>query len=824
MTLRRCIPGLVADGRITPERAREMELLYDDLERYYRRQFGSQQAAAMASEETVAAMERAAALKNRRNLLQIAAQDAARAARERYGGGAGGRGGDGGGGRGPVDPAWAAALFDDDPRAPYSNVYYQWRVTKGQAHAYIDGILARNSRDVFGRIRRKAELDDIGREAFGQSTGNLAAKEFAGGWLKAAEMLRQRRNAVGGATGKIENWGLPQVHDSQSVRRAGYERWRADILPELNRARMIDERTGRPFSNESFELAMRDVFETIRTDGMNKVTPGTPHRAMLASRRDASRFFHFKDYDAWKRYSDKYGAASPFDAMMGHIDGMSRDIARMDILGPNPDATARWLQDEIERDAALVGDDAGKAIDRAYSAARKIERLDAEITGAWRRPENRTIALTFSTIRAVQTSAKLGSATLSAVSDVGFQNAARRLNGLSTAATIPQYLKLLRPGSIEDQRLAVRLGLIGEEWSQMSAASHRYLNEELTGEVARRLASFVMRSSGLARVTQHGRWVFGMEFLGHVTEMRGHHYDNLDPAFRSALGRYGIDAGDWDIVRKTPTIEERGLEWIKPAEVRDRDVGDALMRMILTETDHAVPTADLKTRAWMHSVGAKSPQLVTEIGKSAFLFKSFGISVALRQGGRIMAMPGAWTMANYAARLFIGVTLWGALALQLKEISKGRDPRPMNNLEFWGAAVLQGGGFGIFGDFFGAAENRFGGGFASTLAGPLPQSADKLARFGKALVDEEENAAGAGISILRSELPGGSLWYARLAFERMVLDQADEALNPNFDETVDRQFRWAEQHGQDFFWAPGEEMENARAPDLANAWEGEAPE
>ncbi|MDE8420560.1 hypothetical protein, partial [Klebsiella pneumoniae] len=52
---------------------------------------------------------------------------------------------------------------------------------------------------------------------------------------------------------------------------------------------------------------------------------------------------------------------------------------------------------------------------------------------------------------------------------------------------------------------------------------------------------------------------------------------------------------------------------------------------------------------------------------------------------------------------------------------EGKRPTPTDAQAFWGAAVLQGGGFGIFGDFLQSSQNRFGGGFLGSLAGPLFQ-------------------------------------------------------------------------------------------------------
>lgn len=815
MSLGTCIPGMVARGEITPEKAQEMSTLYGELEQQFRRQFGDQAAAAMATDAALKQLEAAALLKKRQALGQVRAQQSALKNMDAFGGGRKG---------GPIDPNAGVALFDRDSRAGYSNVEARRKAVRGRAHAMIDGILADHSSNVLGVVRNRAQLDDIVRELFGQDSGNLAAKELADAWSRSAEMLRQRFNSAGGDIGKMEKWGLPQAHDTRAVRAAGYEAWRAEILTRLDRGRMIDQRTGMAFSDQGLELALRDVFETIRTDGWNKRAPGANQGVgKVANRRSDPRFLIFKSAEDWAGYQAKFGAGTAFDAMMGHIDGMARDIALMEILGPNPAATVGWLKDTIEKSAATATDPGSKAIDKAFAGTKQIDRLYDEISGGAGRPENHTLALRFSTLRSLQTSAKLGSATLSAVTDLAFQMSTRRFNGLPAAKMLGDYVKLMRPGAQEDQKLAVRLGLIANEWGQRAAAQGRYLNEELTGEVSRRLAEGVLRVSGLSRWTEAGRWAFGMEFLGHITDESVKPFDKLEPAFRSALERYGIGADGWDAIRKTPLEDDRGVPWLKPQNVENRALGDRLLEMILSETDYAVPTADLRTRAMFNSLAPRGTW-AGEIARSALLFKSFGVSMVMMQGRRIMEQAGP-NRARYAAGLFIGTTLMGALAMQLKAIAGGRDPRPMDevpfvdpktgkatiNPGFWGAAVAQGGGFGIFGDFIQSAENRFGGSWGDTLAGPLINDAQDLVN-----IPFSKKPGWAAAKLARQELPGGSLWYLKLAFDRIITDEIQEAIDPDYRKSWRRMKKRAAEQRTQFYWEPGETAPD-RAPDFSNA-------
>ncbi|HQS71026.1 MULTISPECIES: hypothetical protein [unclassified Novosphingobium] len=813
MSLRPCLPGLVNEGKISQEQADRAGALFDELQQDLRRQFGDQAADAMATEATLKAMAAEAARKKFLAAQTIKARQRIEADLRGYGGGRnGGTGNAGrGGGGGPIDPRAGPAMLGGDGRATYSNVEGRWRAVRGRAHAMIDKLLADHSSNVLGQVRNPAQLADVVREAFGEATGNLNARELADAWGRTAEMLRQRFNAAGGDIGKLDKWGLPQTHDSRAVRAAGYEAWRAEILPRLSLEKMIDNRTGRAFTPQSLELALRDVFETIRSDGWKDRAPGGMGSGALANRRGDARFLIFKSADDWMAYADKFGAGSAFDAMMGHIDGMSRDVAMLEVLGPNPANTVEWMKDLIRKDAEMDAAPNSKAVDKARPQLGAIDRMWNELTGASNRAENRQLALVMSNIRALQTATKLGSAPLSAISDLGFQRSRRALNGLRQTNIITDYIKLMKPGALEDQRMAVRRGLIAEEWSSRTLAQNRYMGEELTGEVSRRLAEGVLKVSGLSRFTQAGRWAFGMEFLGTLTEQRGKAFGALDPALRGVMERYGFTAADWDGIRNAPVTVDRGVETISPVDMADQQLGDRLLEMIARETDHAVPVPDLRVKAEISAVAPKGT-IAGEIIRSGFLFKGFGLSVLLMQSRSIMAMS-AGNAAKYAAGLVIGTTLMGALSLQLKALANGKDPRDMTTPEFWGAALLQGGGFGIFGDFLQSSTNAYGSGFAETLAGPIVSDAQKLVNIANSANPERDT-----LKFLRSQLPGGSLWYAKTAFDRLVTDQIQRAIDPNYDQSWQRMSDFAREQGTDFWWAPGDAAPG-RAPNFQNAIE-----
>jgi hypothetical protein len=823
MSISVCVQGLVDEGKINKGDAAEAERLYNFHYHTLKGQMGSSAAATLASERAIAAMK--AQLVRKKYVAGLAVKARQRIAGEldSYNGGAAARDGK------PIDPRAGVALFGGDDRAEYSNLEGRKGAIEARMFAGMNKLLEKFSSGTLGRARNKAELENVGREAFGTNTGDESAKELASAWLQSAEYGRQRFNAAGGDIGKMENWGLPVIHDSRAVRKGGFDAWAKAINANADRAKMIDRRTGQPFTDDAWNAMLKEEFAKIRSEGWSHREPGSAAGpGSLANQRSEERFFQWKDYDHWKAYNDEFGKGNAYDAMVGHVRGMAHDIAQLEILGPNPEATIKWLKDTITKSAEMDPTPDSKAPDRAHSAVKKIDRIMDEFTGAARRPENRTLAAVGSAVRSWQTAAKLGGAFLSTPSDAAFQFSTRKFNGLPAAKMLPQYLKLMT--SRGSQTELARAGLIAQRWLSHTGGQSRHLGEELTGEFSKRLAEGVIRSSGLARITDAGRMAFGESMLGAITDNSVKTWDKLDPAFQRMFERNGIREPQWDALRKTPLEMMGGVPWILPTNVEDHALGDRVLEMIDRETRFAVPEPDLATKAMMSRPGAPGT-VAGELFKSAALFKAFGVAATAMQAHRIAvrAASSKAGAARYAAGLGIGTTLMGALSLMLKDaITSGQDPRAAGatpftdpktgeltlNPGFWGAAAAQGGGAGALGDLLKSSQGRAGN-LAETVAGPVVGDVGRLA-----VLPNSTNPAGDALRLARSELPGGSLWYTRLAFDRMLADQIQEEIDPHYARSWRRMEKGARDKGTEFYWHPGD-MLPERAPDLSNIRKGD---
>ncbi|NJB99862.1 hypothetical protein [Sphingomonas trueperi] len=816
MSLDVCIPGMVERGELTEQRGRMIMAKFDELLSYYRGQMGEAAAKAEATAKTVEQLAAEATLKKRRTLLGVAAQKEMAANMARFVGHDPAK---------PIPARAAESILIHDDRAPWLPFEYRWKAIRGRAHAALDQVLLRHRADLAGRVRNKSDLEAMVDAMHGDKVDDANATELAQAATETLDMLRRRANAAGADIGKLENRGLAHNHDSAKVGDAGYPAWRDFLVPLLDRDRMIDRSTGQPFTDEALDELLRDMHRAIETDGLSRVNPGGMGQRSLANRLGEHRVLQFRSGKDWRAYHDRFGVGSIYDALMGEIDRRSRDVALMETLGPNPPAGLKWLQDTVRKSAAELGDRKAKA--SADKAAKKLQNLFDEATGKLREPYSRKLALFFSAIRSWQVATKLGSATLSATSDVATQQLTRSFNGLPTTSTITGYVKYINPLDATDRAHAIRTGLIAEDYAHAASTQGRYLLEEMTGEVSRRVAEGVLRLSGLNAFTQAGRWGFGMDFVGSLAHFAEHEFSRLDPRYARMLQRYGIGAAEWDAIRATPLREERGATWLYPMDIADRALSDRVLGMIQAETDIAVPVGGLELGA-MVNANFRPGTWLGELGRTAFQFKGFTATVTMLHARRMMAMTTWQGRAGYALGLMITTTVAGALALQMKELAKGKDPRPMEDWAFLGAAAAQGGGAGIYGDFLKSSESRFGSSFSDTLKGPAWATLDTVnslsldAMWDSMDPKQKVNYGRRLTKAVRGETPGGSLWYMRAAFERLLIDQMQEMADPDYRKAFDRMEKRASEQGQAYWWRPGETAPD-RAPDLSNAL-GDTPQ
>ena len=866
--------------------AEEIVKLYTGFLKDFRKIMDESTAKRLAREEVAKLLETEALHRKRVALLQLEATTRVRAALSTHKNA-----------RGEVDPAQAMIghleHYGLEGTPITSSVEGKRKAILGQAHARLEEMIWAFRKTGFtGRRMNRAKMENVVRELFDGGSGDAAAKAFADAWTEVSEGLRQRFNRAGGAVGKLEKWGLPQAHDARALRKRGLAQWKADTLALLDPAKMRHPISGQPMSLQQVSDSLDVVYRRIVTDGLVDAPADAAGggRGALHKQHAEHRFLVFKNADAWMKYQKAYGSGGSegiFAAMMNHVNIMARDIAAMEVLGPNPGLTLEAMIAFVRKEGmnAVGGLPAlfptkspiGLPWNPETYATSKIQRardMWAHMHGSANVPVNGVLANTLSAVRNITFATALGSATLSSLTDLGRQQIHRRFAGVFKTAHTGRDLRaganpMAVLGDVVQQfkslnrREAVRAGLILESATHVLHESARYaggFNGPMWSQVfADRMLTWAL----LTPWTQANRHVFGLSIMAEVADNVGKRFADLDPGLQTLFGRYGMGAAEWDAIRQfTPsamgdadafvrgrqpgadafpknptrsTVRDAGklmagaeagdaldpIRYLKATDIADERLAERYLEMILQETERAVPSGTVANKAlW---VGQNQPgSFRGELMRSISMLKSYGTIVLMQDWGRVAAEIGRGRKLNgarFMASIVISSTLLGALAMQLKSLSRGEDPRPMDEPEFWGAAMMQGGGMGIYGDYLFGSVNRFGGGFAGSLAGPVTSRASNLWNLTGGNViqfaqDEPTNLGRESVAFARMNL--SMPFYLRLAYERVLLDELQKVADPEAYQAFRRKAsKLKSQFKTGYWWAPGETGPR-RAPDFGN--------
>jgi hypothetical protein len=433
----------------------------------------------------------------------------------------------------------------------------------------------------------------------------------------------------------------------------------------------------------------------------------------------------------------------------------------------------------------------------------------------------------------VQTSTKLSGAILSSVNDLANQTWARQFAGMTDTpliTAISDTVKALGSGTRDE---ALRAGLATERVLTIFQREAQRLQVADGARWSQWLADRTLTYSGLTAFTRAEREGFGLRFLSDVTERRALDWQGLKaehPRFAATFERYGLNEADWNAVR---AIDPGPGGIIRPNDVAragNREAGERMLGMVLMETEFATLQRVHRVYAGENLVAlnmnGERGTTAGELKRSMMQLKGYTLMVTQMQAiraGQVAAETGSRAAgAGYFAGWFLSMTLLGGLAVQLKEMNRGKDPRDMTDPRFWGEAALQGGGMGIMGDFIRAETNRVGGGLAETIMGPMLGSISPVLDLAITtplqMMNDKEVNPGRQVRRLLSNNTPVIPFYLRTAYERGILDRLQEIADPKAKQAFRDQLRKSrDEYNQDWFWEPGS-PQPARAPDLSAAF------
>lgn len=665
---------------------------------------------------------------------------------------------------------------------------------------------------------------DLALEVFAKGkagTGNSLAKKAAAAWLQVSDNMRMRFNAAGGDVGKIDYGYLPQPHDQARVLGKGRDGWAQQVLPLLDRGRYVREDGSRMTDAEVTDL-LRGMWETISTDGANKTAPGQFKGTGARANRGAdSREIHFKDGGAYLKYLKDFGTGSMYDAMIGHIGRLSRDIALVERYGPNPEAQMRVQFDIAER---MDGKPPG-FFSQIADAATGPKAQWAVLSGASGNVGHASIARISQNVRNIETFGKLQGAVLSSLTDLPSLMITAGYNNLPYWRALTDVARATTPGA---RSFLNAHGMIADS---MVSDLNRWSGDNIANNWSGRIVNATMRLSLMNAWTDTLRRGFSLTMMRGLGKLADTEWSKLTEYDRWRMEHKGLTEADWNLMRqarvKTPYGQMITPEALyQTGDQRSGEVAAKLIGLITDESEFAVLNPDLATRAIISGGGAARGTGAGELSRSVAQFKSFPIAMISRHWGRMLETPqgmqGAPVMANrlaYAGALMVSLTALGAIAFQTKQIVSGKDPVDMTTGKFWSRAMAQGGGLGFVGDMLlsDTTDDRSPlDSFGRATLGPSFGSAADLYELTKGNIDEamagkDTHAGAEAFRFARGHAPLVNLWYAKRALDGAGLHAVQESLSPGYLARVRNRQR--KEWGGDWWWRPGEPTPD-RPPDL----------
>jgi hypothetical protein len=627
--------------------------------------------------------------------------------------------------------------------------------------------------------------------------------------------LVYRQNRAGAFIKLMPGYIIRQAHDMFKIRAAGLDDWVAKTLPLLDAEKTFGTADPKHFMEEAYNgFATGMHYKVKGEDTADSVTYflGFKGPSNLAKKVSQERVMHFKDAESWTQYNQMFGKESLREAVIGGVEHSGRNIALMENLGTNPlnmiDQVLKVLRSEHKDNPALF--DSLKD--------HNIHNLYMQLDGTAHIPVYHKLAMVGSGVRVLQNMAKLGGAVLSSITDIPFQAANLRLNGVSILDAYGNaFTNVLRGRGSAEQKEIARLIGVGFEGILKDMASRFSAEDTMPGFMSK-LNQKYFKLNAMNWWNDSHKTGVALILSSHIANMRETAFKELPDSMKMVLNQYKIGERDWPLVKelstqaedghwyfspdKFKTIDEKRLidlyglnkEGENPVSSRDlRETRDALeskwRTYFIDQINHAVPHPGAAEHAFTILGGGTQPG--TTLGEALrFIgqFKTFPITV-VRKGlaPHLYQTEGSlWENFGKGKSDYVGLvhmlvasTVFGYLAGMAKDTARGITPKDPRDPKTWVAAMAQGGGLGLYGDFLFGEFNKYGHSALASLAGPtLGNLEDFMKVFSRA--KDGDPVAGQTMKLAINNIPFANLFYTRMAMDYLFLYQLQESVNPGY--------------------------------------------
>ena len=666
-----------------------------------------------------------------------------------------------------------------------------------------------------------------------------------------SELVRQKLNARGANIEKMWGYVVKQSYDQFNVRAAANrlnKKLEEITVPENLKGKDINYLKNftawkdfvmqyldgdRTFANtDDIDVFLLNAYNSIVgnkiqiAEGAGNIF-GTKN---IAKGANYKRVLHYKSAKDWFAVNEKFGTGSLKETYFSGLMTAGRNMGMIDSLGTKPKQNFEKIRYAVQQ--RLISEERLAAAESISSYA-PFDKYMKVVDGTIHTVEGGTngfaVAKWSAITRAVTNTAKLGGAVISAAADLGIYGSEMKFQGRSfLGGMFEGFRGLARRKNTQDKKdLVEGMGFLADGIIYDVSGRHQVGDNLTKGwtKIQRTFFKYNLLSWWTNTLKENS--MLGM--ANYYAKQKNLSFDQLNKPLQEFFALYNIDSVKWDVIRKngmakaddgTEFINISNLDQISDADIKRITGIDNLTKtelqiekdkfkysvsgILLDRSIYAVIEPDARIKGIM-TQGTLAGTGIGEAIRFLGQFKAFPMSVMNKVLGREMAfirkgrrLGGLSTEAGRAeigrgirgiAALVITSGFMGYMAMTMKDLLKGKEPRDPRNFKTIMAAFLQGGGLGIYGDVL-FKEQRDAGTVIAGLVGPVPVTiADVGLAFQYALTGEGGKSAKAAYRAVSQNIPFLNLFYIKIAFDYLIGFQIMETMNPGVLKRVERRMK-----------------------------------
>lgn len=666
----------------------------------------------------------------------------------------------------------------------------------------------------------KGDKGNFGKTVDAQGKPDVMAHQIAkmsNDYLQAA---RLRMNAAGAHIGDLFGYGTRNEHNWEKINSAGFQQWSRDFDKAYGNEQTylgMDE-----MERADYKRKLYDVFvsgEHFNGGGQGLKGVKWEGKGNIARYVSGERDLHPTDAASQYEYLQKYGDHTRLlDSDNATLGRTARLAPIMEELGTNGwGEFENRLRREDEHFVNMKRDDMSSEVRKFNDDQEKLHKLFDQVSGRADIAKNRLTNSLGEWARTIEFITKGGSIVIphAVTSPVLRALAASHWGG----GVLENYIggltdSFTKAGGMASKEARDMLDGIGALNDGTLAAVHQLIGTGRGGPgVAASLSNIFSKLTLLPQYLKFQRAGYESWLARHVGRNLDSDFNNLKPEMQASLKTYGLNAEDWDLLRKAeaPTVEGRNYLTPDMADKIDPAGVESLLRQRGVINDKATPATVSKrvdqykeelaqtisgmyaneSRRALNLVSARSAaktvgqfqkgSIPGELMRTIMQFKQWPVELMFNTMGReiygnLNKTSAAMGVFHFAAMM----TVAGYVRLAVQNLLTGNAPPKLDNPQILFKSMQEGGATALMGDLmFGSVAKDSG---LADIEGPVASDADKLLRIWHGYYAGEKNTSKQLETFALQHMPLQNLAYTKLLTNYLFMWHLHDMINPGWSQ------------------------------------------